>query len=321
MKSVLIALLAVSLPAAPALAAAEPPLKEGPYAGTVELKETMVAPLESERLVGRSAKEGARVKAGEVVAQLDTALLEAEAARLEAEVASREARVKETAAGSRVEQIREARAQKQAAEIRLALARTESARAEKLLAAGAGSQAAVDRARSGEDAASREVEEAAARLSLLEAGERSEQRDRARGERDVSLRALDLIRRRIERMTLRAPADAVVLDTYYEVGEVVPAGKPVLKLGDAAAPYVDIYVAPADLSALKIGSSLPVKVDGFGERAFKGLVTEMGAEAEFTPRAILTPRERARLVYRVRVTIEDGNAELRPGVPAEVAGP
>ena len=47
----------------------------------------------------------------------------------------------------------------------------------------------------------------------------------------------------------------------------------------------------------------------------------MWAEAEFTPRAILTPRERARLVYRVRVVIEDGGSVLRPGVPAEVAGP
>jgi membrane fusion protein YbhG len=321
MKRLLPALILAGLPLTPSAAENAPLIKEGPYAGTIELKETLLAPLEGERLVARPAKEGLRVKAGDLLAQLDGSLLEAEAARLEAEVAVREARVMETVAGSRADEIREARARKQAADSRAELARTERSRAEKLLASGAGSQAAVDRARSSEETAGRDVEEAAARLALLVAGERSEKRDLARGELSAAQRALDLVRRRIERMTLKAPADAVVLDTYYEIGEVVPAGRPVLKLGDASAPYVDIFVAPADLSALKIGSSLGVKVDGFGDRIFRGSVTEMGAEAEFTPRAILTPRERARLVYRVRVTIEDGNGELRPGVPAEVAGP
>jgi HlyD family secretion protein len=320
MKRAPIILLAALLAAGHAALAGQP-FKGGPYVGTVELKETLVAPLESERLVSRPAKEGMRVNAGDAIARLDTALLESEAARLGAEVSSREAKLKELNAGSRVERIHEASAERQAAETRLALARTERSRAEKLLASGAGGQAALDRARSQEESAAREVDAAAARLALLEAGERSEQRDLGRSELEASRQARDLVRMRIERMTLRAPAVAVVLDTYYEVGEVVPAGRPVVKLGDASAPYVDIYVAPEDLSALTIGSRLPVKVDGFDGRTFDGAVSEMGAEAEFTPRAILTPRERARLVYRVRVTIEDASGDLRPGVPAEVAGP
>ena len=315
-----IALVALVATAAPAAVAGEP-LKNGPYVGTVELRETLVGPLESERLVARPAKEGMRVKSGDEIARLDTSLLEGEAARLGAEVSSSESRLKELTSGFRVERIHEARAQREAAEGDLSLARTERLRAEKLLASGAGSQAALDRAQSQEHQAARALDAAAARLALLEAGERPEQRDLGRSGLEASRRSYDLVRRRIERMILRAPSDAVVLDTYFEVGEVVPAGRPVVKLGDPSEPYVDIYVAPADLSALKIGSRLPVKVDGFGDRGFTGTVTETGAEAEFTPRAILTPRERARLVYRVRVTIEDATGELRPGVPAEVAGP
>ncbi len=301
-----IALVALVATAAPAAVAGEP-LKNGPYVGTVELRETLVGPLESERLVARPAKEGMRVKSGDEIARLDTSLLEGEAARLGAEVSSSESRLKELTSGFRVERIHEARAQREAAEGDLSLARTE--------------RAALDRAQSQEHQAARALDAAAARLALLEAGERPEQRDLGRSGLEASRRSYDLVRRRIERMILRAPSDAVVLDTYFEVGEVVPAGRPVVKLGDPSEPYVDIYVAPADLSALKIGSRLPVKVDGFGDRGFTGTVTETGAEAEFTPRAILTPRERARLVYRVRVTIEDATGELRPGVPAEVAGP
>jgi len=304
------------------LRAADPPaLKDGPYVGTIELTETLIAPLETERIVERPVKEGSLVKAGEILARLDTSLLEADAARLEAEVGSRAARLRELDAGFRVEEIRQARATKLSAESRRDLARIERARAEKLLASGAGSQAAVDRTRSEEEAATRDAESSAARLSLLEAGQRSEERDRARSDLDAAKRSLDLLRQRIDRMILKAPADAVVLDTYYEPGEVVPAGRPVVKLGDVRAPYVDIYVAPEDLSALRIGSELPVTVDGLAGRTFRGKVTELGAEAEFTPRAILTPRERARLVYRVRVGVEGGDADLRPGVPAEVAGP
>ncbi|MBI3450661.1 MAG: HlyD family efflux transporter periplasmic adaptor subunit [Acidobacteria bacterium] len=321
MKRTLLFLFILSWAAGPSPGAEVSALKEGPYAGTVEMKETRLAPMETERLVARRAAEGMRVHAGDDVARLDTSLLEAEARRLEAEVGSRGAKVREMAAGSRTEDVREARARKESADTALALARMERARAEKLLAAGAGSQAAVDRARASEETSVHDAERASAALSLLEAGERREQRDAARGELDAATRALEIVRQRIDRMTLRAPADAVVLDTYYEVGEVVPAGRPIVKLGDASSPYVDIYVAPEDLSALRIGSKLPAKVDGFGDRAFQGTVTEMGAEAEFTPRAILTPRERARLVFRVRVTIDPAGTELHPGVTAEVAGP
>lgn len=321
MKTASVAALLLLASAASARPAGEAALKEGPYVGTIELTETLVAPVEGERLVARPVKEGDRVKAGDLLAKLDTSLLETEEARLKAEVAVRDARLREMTAGFRIEEIKEARARKESIEARRALAQAERARAEKLLASGAGSQAAVDRARAEEEAATRDAESAGARLALLEAGERSQARDRARSDLDAARSALDLIHQRIERMSLRAPADAVVLDTYYEPGEVVPAGRPVVKLGDAAAPYVDIYVAPADLSALSIGSRLPVKVDGFTGRTFEGRVRELGAEAEFTPRAILTPRERARLVYRVRVGVEDGKGELRPGVPAEVSGP
>ncbi len=306
-----------SAPAAPP----EPGLKEGPYVGTVELKETLIAPLETERLLERPVDEGRIVNRGDVLARLDAALLEAEAARLEAQIASRVARYQELRAGFREEQIHEARARRLAAEARRDLARTERVRAEKLLASGAGSQSAVDRTRAEEESASREVDAAAARLALLEAGERSEQRDQAREEVESARAALQVMRGRIDRLTLKAPAGGVVLDTYYEPGEIVPAGRPVVKIGDVHAPYVDIYVAPEDLSALKIGSRLSAKVDGFPDRRFTGTVSEMGAEAEFTPRAILTPRERARLVYRVRVSIDPAGADLRPGVPAEVAGP
>ena len=321
MQEIVIAALLLLASAAAGWPAVEPALKEGPYVGTIELTETLVAPVEGERLIARPVKEGDRVKAGDILAKLDSALLESEEARLEAEVAVRDARLREMTAGSRVEEIREARARKQSAEVRRALAQTERARAEKLLASGAGSQATLDRARSEEESAARDTESAGARLALLEAGERSEARDRVRSDLDSARSALGLIRQRIGRMALRAPGDAVVLDTYYEPGEVVQAGKPVVKLGDAAAPYVDIYVAPADLSALSIGARLPVKVDGFPDRTFEGRVKELGAEAEFTPRAILTPRERARLVFRVRVQVEDGKGELHPGVPAEVSGP
>jgi len=321
MKRSLLFLFTLACAAVPVPGAETAALKEGPYAGTVELKETRLAPMESERLVARRAAEGMRVRSGEEVARLDTSLLEAEAKRLEAEIGSRGAKVREMAAGSRIEALREARARKESTESARALARTERARAEKLLAAGAGSQSAVDRARASEETAVHDAERASASLALLEAGERREQRDAARGELDAATSALEIVQKRIDRMTLRAPADAVVLDTYYEVGEVVPAGRPIVKLGDASSPYVDIYVAPEDLSALHVGSKLTTKIDGFGDRAFQGAVTEMGAEAEFTPRAILTPRERARLVFRVRVTIDPAGVELRPGVTAEVAGP
>jgi HlyD family secretion protein len=96
---------------------------------------------------------------------------------------------------------------------------------------------------------------------------------------------------------------------------VLAAGAPVVTLGDVAHPYVDLFVPQGDLRGVRPGLAAQVRVDAEGA-PFQARVEDVGRRAEFTPRYLFSPKERANLVVRVRVRIDDPQGRLHAGVPA-----
>lgn len=116
-----------------------------------------------------------------------------------------------------------------------------------------------------------------------------------------------LIDDQIAKCRLSAPVGGTVLSTYAEVGEFAVAGRPLYKIADLDNMTLRAYVSSAQLARLAIGREVEVEAQ-FGDnnnRVYKGVVTTISSESEFTPKNIPTDKERADMVYAVKIRVKN----------------
>jgi len=127
----------------------------------------------------------------------------------------------------------------------------------------------------------------------------------------------DQVSATIDNAVLYSPIDGIVLDTNIEAGETAFPGTPILTIADLTKPWMYIYVNEKKLGLVKIGQSVKVFIDSYPDRAFSGKVVSISNKAEFTPKTIQTKEERVKLVFAVKVSIENPDMVLKPGMPAD----
>jgi HlyD family secretion protein len=116
---------------------------------------------------------------------------------------------------------------------------------------------------------------------------------------------------------LQSPLAGVVLRKHVEPGEVIPAGTPIVTIADLGNIWVKIYVPEPRLGRVKLGQAAEVTTDSYPGRIYRGRVSFINSEAEFTPKTIQTFEERVKLVFAVKVTVDNPAQELKPGMPAD----
>lgn len=287
--------------------------------GTVEATDAQLGFQVPGRLLALSPREGDRVAAGEELARLDTAEVEARRAEAAAQVEVARAQLAEVEAGPRREEVAQAKAGFAAAEQRVADAERDAERARVLLAGKAISQEALDKAEVAASLVRSQRDQALEALRLVEKGARAESREAARaavGQAEAAVGTSDAL---LGQLRLIAPFAGVVTVRHREIGEVVPAGSPVLTLMNPDDRWVRIYVPENELGKVAIGQAARIRSDTFPGKTYGGRVAFIASEAEFTPKNVQTTAERVRLVYAVKVRIEeDPGQELKPGLPADV---
>jgi HlyD family secretion protein len=122
----------------------------------------------------------------------------------------------------------------------------------------------------------------------------------------------------LKKSRLYAPFDGFVTVKDVEEQEYVQAGTPVLTLAQLDEVWVKTYVPETQLGRVRLGQTGEVISDTFPGKRYSGLVTFISPEAEFTPKNVQTKEERVKLVYRIKVTLENPNQELKPGMPVDV---
>ncbi len=115
----------------------------------------------------------------------------------------------------------------------------------------------------------------------------------------------------------RGPAEWVVLAKHVERGEYVAAGTPVVTVGDMKHVWLRAYIEEQDLSRVKLRQRARVTTDGRPGSVYQGEVSFISQEAEFTPKNVQTPKERVKLVYRIKIDIDNPQMELKRGMPAD----
>lgn len=116
--------------------------------------------------------------------------------------------------------------------------------------------------------------------------------------------------------TVVAPCPGVITTKVREAGEFVNAGLPLVTLSRLDEVWLSLYLPEDRLARVKLGAPARVKLDG-DPTDYRGTITFVSPEAEFTPRNAQTPDERAKLVYRVKVTLPNPDGVFKPGLPAD----
>jgi multidrug resistance efflux pump len=270
------------------------------------------------------------------------------------EIAEANARAREATAalseaqrGARAEDIAQARARLESAEASVDKAETDARRARALVASGAIAQAEADDAEillrtaiAQRDAQKQaldtllhgtrveDVLQAAARASqaraaanLLEAGSRIEDVQHARAEVTAAQGRLDRIASDIGELTIRSPRAARVESLDLRPGDILGANAPAATLLEDDQLYVRIYVPETRLGLVRVGQEVPITVDSFPDRSFKGVVEHIAEVGEYTPRNLETLEDRADQFFATRVGLREGKDALRAGMAAFIRVP
>lgn len=285
--------------------------------GNIEATEVDLAFRIAGQIIRFPVEEGDRIKAGQVIAELDTDTLLALKGAAQAEIAALHAVLDQLEEGTRKEEIEVARAVLKAAESRLANARAEFDRYEPLFRGGAISKSVFDAKDMALKVAVAEVNRAAERLRELETGPRVQQIRAAKARLERATWELKKIQLDLEHSVLTTPIDGVVLTKSNEKGEVVLPGATVATVAGIDTVWLKGYVAENRLGLVKLGQPAEVTTDTFPGKAYRGEVTFVSSRAEFTPKNVQTLAERIKQVYRVKVTIPNPAQELKIGMPAE----
>lgn len=267
--------------------------------GTFEATETTLSAEATGKIIAFDAEEGATVREGQLLGCIDSTTL----------VLQREVLKNQQAAllASRPD------VQKQVAALRAQIAKQEAelARIKRMQAGGAATGKQVDDAesqllvlQSNLDATLQTLHSSAATV------------DGNAAALEAQMRLLD---DQIAHCRIVAPTDGTVLVRYVQRGEMVALGKPILKVADLEQVYLRAYFTSDQLAHVKLGQEVTVVADfgGSEQHRYKGTVTWIASESEFTPKGIQTRNSRANLVYAAKIAVKN-DGRLKIGLYGEV---
>ncbi len=302
--------------------------------GNVEATEVQVSPKVGGQLLDLKVDEGDRVKEGQVLAVLDTTDASLTLRRVTADRDQAAAQLALLEAGSRVEDIRQAEAQVKTAEADVAGARddlssaeTDLKRFETLLQTNSGTEKQRDDAATRKKMAQARLQAAdervrAAREGLvhLQKGPRPQEIAAARARLASAQAQIATLEQNITDATVLAPLSGIVSQKFADTGEILAPRTPIISIVDLDHAWANIYIDEPVMPRLRLGQPATVFNDA-GGAGIRGTVTFISPKAEFTPRNVQTAEERSKLVYRIKVTVDNSKGILKQGMPVEADVP
>lgn len=309
---------------------------EGPPSGSGTIEGTTVdhAARIAQRVTRVAVAEGATVAEGDVLIELDCTEPNARLAEADARIAAAEAQAlaarSQIAIAGRQQRAASASARATASQLAVVQANQEAAAREQARLASLGDSAtpmardqAGDAVRTlGSQASAVQAQASASRAQAQVVGaqiEAAEAGSQAAEHQLEALRALrTLAQLAVDECTVRARRGGVVETIYFDAGELVSPGAPLVRVVDVHEVTATFYLPNAEIGAVHPGTRAQVVADAYPDDRFEGVVRTIAMEAAFTPRTVQTRTDRDRLVYPVEVVIQNPEGRLRPGMPVEV---
>ncbi|WP_224984439.1 HlyD family secretion protein [Geomonas agri] len=285
--------------------------------GNIEAHESVVGFKVPGRLAELPVEEGQLVKAGDVLARLDQADYRQQVQIDEAAVGARQAELGLATAGSRPQEKNAAHQSVLDAQADYELKKHDLQRYQTLYEKDEVSAQVRDTAAAALKRSQAVLERARQNYDQVLEGVRKEQVDINRATVRSARQALELSKIKLSYTTLPSPITGVVLVRQAELGEVLTAGTPVATIADLDHLWMRGYLSETDLGRVKLGQVATVKTDTYPGKSYRGRVSFISSEAEFTPKSVETHKERVTLVYRIKIELENPGHELKPGMPAD----
>src|SRR5215472_11952996 len=285
-----------------------------PIVGVVRTTEIRIAPEVGGQLAAIKVEPGARVRAGDVVAELSAIELTAAVAQARAQLAAAKASRDNVYAGVRAEQVASLAAEIAKARARLDYAQTQLTRTSTLASTDNATQQALDQAENDVANARADVADAEANHQAAVAGPTREERAIADAEVEAAASALGVLERRLNKTILRAPADGVVSVIVAEIGENIHAGQPVLVIAETGKQFLSFNAREDLLRGLTVGASVNVRRSGAAEKT-SALVTELRPLGTFaTWQAERAVGDHDRNTLRLRLDLQSDPTGFEPGM-------
>jgi len=248
--------------------------------GRIEATEIDIATKMQGRIVEVVAYEGDTVEAGQILARMDTKVLEAQLRETEAGV--NRAQQASAAAAALMKQ--------RAADCDLA--EKELKRSEELFREGGISREKLDQDLTKVESARAASAEARAQFEREKAGIKA------------AIAQTERLKADIEDSVLRAPRRGRVLYRLAEPGEVLSAGGKVLTIIDLTDVYMTVFLPETVAGKVAIGADARIVLDAAPHLVIPANVSFVSPRAQFTPKEVETRTEREKLMFRIKVQID-----------------
>lgn len=287
------------------------------YLGYVEGETRLIGPPAAGRLVARPVRRGEQVAAGALLFRIDPATAQAQLSQAQAAHVQAEAQLADLLTGRRAPEQAVTRAQLAQAEAQATLARRQFDRNAQLVGTSAVSRSTYDQARATWEAAVGRVTELKAQLEVGGLPARPDAIAAARANVAAQQAAVAQAEARLADLSLSAPVAGLVQDTFYDVGEYVPAGQPVLALLPPGAVKLRFFVPEAEIARARPGAQIGFTCDGC-TAGLTATISYVAPGAEYTPPVIYSESARNKLVFLVEARPDRPDPALRPGLPVQV---
>ena len=287
--------------------------------GNIEATNIIVSSQVSGKVVQIMKDEGDRVNKGDTVIIIDP---ETYKLRLNEALASKdyaEAQFNLIKKGARDEDINQAEENLKQAQISLDLAEKDKQRMENLYESKSITKKQYDDAVANYDIALTKLNSAKENFQKIKNLARPEELIQAKANLDKATANANLLKKSLSDCFVTSPSSGFITKKFLEEGETVGMMSSLFQVADLNSVELVIYVSETELGKVQLGQRAKISVDTFPDKSFDGKVTYISPEAEFTPKNIQTKEERTKLVYAVKIKVDNPDFELKDGMPADAS--
>jgi len=285
--------------------------------GNIEATNIIVSSQVSGKVIQVLKDEGTRVNNGDTVIIIDTETYELKLAEAMATQDFAQAQYNLLKKGARDEDINQAEENLNQAQISFELAEKDKQRMENLYESKSITKKQFDDAIANYDISHAKLNSAKENFQKVKNLSRPEELMQAKANLDKALANVNLIKKNLSDCYVTSPSSGFITKKFIEAGETAGMMSSLFQVADLSSVELVIYIPETELGKIKLNQQAEISVDTFPEKTFEGKVIYISPEAEFTPKNIQTQEERTKLVFAVKIKIDNPDFELKDGMPAD----
>lgn len=285
--------------------------------GNIEATEVNVSSKVGGEVKTLLVNEGSAVNHGDTLAIIDHSTLDLQLKQAEAGVELSDAQLRLLLNGARSEDIQQGEEGLKQAEANLKIAEEDDKRIRGLFETKSATQKQKDDAEARNTVALAQYNSAKQTLKKLKSWARPEEIRAAQARVAQAKSSIDLLKKTISDCYITSPVSGIVTHKPVEVGELVGQGTTVVTISKLDKVNLMIYISDVELGKVKLGQQAEVRIDTAPNKVFKGKVVYISPTAEFTPKNVQTKEDRVKLVFGIKIEINNPDGTLKPGMPAD----